>query len=216
MAIVSMILGAAALTSAGSLSGQVTIKEKKTGPSADLSETVVYLRGAKTKPRPVHAAMVMKGKLFSPRVLIVPTGSVVDFPNEDPVFHNVFSLSTENHFDLDLYKRPVSKSFIFEHPGVARVYCNIHPQMSGVVIVVDSSYFARVDSNGAFTLDSVPQGSYTLAAWHERGGESSVVVNVPAEGQARADLTLDAIRYRRQSHLDKFGKDYSTHDASAY
>ena len=87
--------------------------------------------------------MTMKGKAFLPRVTVVPVGSTVDFPNEDPIFHNVFSVSGENRFDLDLYKRPKSGSWTFQAPGLVRVYCNIHPQMSGVVLVRDNAYFVH-------------------------------------------------------------------------
>jgi plastocyanin len=209
------IWGLASSALAGSISGKVTILEKK-GTTEDLADAVVYLQGAKAKPHPTHTTMTMKGKAFSPRVIVIPVGGIVDFPNEDPIFHNVFSLSPENRFDLDLYKRPKSGSWTFEHPGVARVYCNIHPQMTGVVVIVDSALFSKVNPDGSFTIEGVPAGKYVLAGFHERGGEASIPVAVAADGATHADLQLDATSFKKRSHLDKFGKDYSTHDSNPY
>jgi hypothetical protein len=154
--------------------------------------------------------MTMKGKAFTPRVVVVGVGSTVDFPNEDPIFHNVFSVSGENRFDLDLYKRPKSGSWTFQRPGVARVYCNIHPQMSAVVLVRDNPFYTKAAPDGTFTLEGLPAGKYTLRAWHERGGEAAAEVSVPAEGNTVAALRLDASTYKQLPHKNKYGKDYST------
>ncbi len=94
--------------------------------------------------------MTMRGKAFTPHVLAVPVGSTVDFPNDDPILHNVFSVSGENRFDLQLYKRPKSGSWTFQKPGVVRVYCNIHPQMSAIVLVTDSPHVAKTAADGSF------------------------------------------------------------------
>jgi plastocyanin len=200
----------------GTISGHIQITEKSGKPSQDLADTVLYVQGAKAKPRPINATMEMKGKAFLPHVLVIPVGTTVAFPNDDPIFHNVFSLSENNHFDLDLYKRPKSGSWTFAHAGIARVYCNIHPQMSGVIVVVESSFFAKAGLDGTFTIEGIPAGSYTLSAWHERGGEASQGVKVAPEGDTRADLVLDATQFKKKTHLDKFGRDYSTHDANPY
>ena len=187
----------------------MTVVEKGGRPASDLSETVVYVEGAKAAARPVKAAMTMKAKAFLPRVLAVPVGGTVEFPNEDPIFHNVFSVSGENRFDLDLYKRPKSGSWTFQHPGIVRVYCNIHPQMSAVVVVLDNAYFSKASPDGAFVIEGVPAGKYVLRAWHERGGEAAVDVVVPAEGKVGAQLNLDASSFKKVAHKNKFGKDYS-------
>jgi len=194
---------------AGTLTGRVDITEKN-GKPGDPSDAVVYVEGLKAKAKPLSAVVTMKGKQFLPRVTVVPVGSTVKFPNDDPIFHNVFSLSGQNRFDLDLYKRPKSGSWTFENPGVVRVYCNIHPQMSAVIVVVDSGTFARPGDDGTYSIADLPAGHYTVRAWHERGGETSREVEIKAQGPTEAALTLDASQYKRTQHKNKYGKDYST------
>jgi plastocyanin len=194
---------------AGSVKGTVSVTEKGGRKATDLSETVVYIDGPKTKPQPAKVVVTMKAKTFLPHVVVVPVGGTVEFPNEDPIFHNVFSVSGENRFDLELYKRPKSGSWTFQHPGVVRVYCNIHPQMSAIVVVRDNPYFTRANPDGSFAIDDVPAGNYVLRAWHERGGEAFLDIAVPAEGQVGGRLTLDASSFKRVPHKNKFGKDYS-------
>ena len=191
------------------MTGTVSVVEKGGRPASDLSDAVVYVDGAKAGARPVKTVMTMKAKAFLPRVLAIPVGGTVEFPNEDPIFHNVFSVSGENRFDLDLYKRPKSGSWTFQHPGIVRVYCNIHPQMSAVVLVLDNPYFAKASPDGTFVLEGVPAGKYVLRAWHERGGEAALDIVVPAEGKVGAQLKLDASSFKRVAHKNKFGKDYS-------
>jgi plastocyanin len=196
---------------AGTVSGRVEVKEKGGRTASDLSEVVVWVDGAKGKPpTPSRARVVMKGKAFNPHVVVITVGGTVEFPNEDPIFHNVFSVSGDNRFDLDLYKRPKSGSWTFQRPGIVRVYCNIHPQMSAVVVVRDNPYFVKAGEDGSFTIDGVPSGRYALRAWHERGGDGQLELNVPAEGSVGAQLLLDASTFKRDQHKNKFGKDYST------
>jgi plastocyanin len=193
---------------AGNVSGRVDLVHKGGRRATDLSDVVVYLDGVKTRPRPTRTTVTMKGKAFLPRVAVVPVGGTIDFPNEDPIFHNVFSVTGENRFDLDLYKRPKSASWTFQAPGVVRVYCNIHPQMSAVVLVRDNAHFTRATADGSFMLEGVPAGRYTLKAWQERAREVSQAITVPAEGDARADLLLDASSYKRVTHKRKDGSHY--------
>jgi plastocyanin len=199
---------------AGTVKGRVQLLDRGGRPATDVSDVVVFVDGAKAAPGAAKATMTMKGKMFIPRVVVVPVGGTVDFPNEDAIFHNVFSVSGENRFDLELYKRDKtgakSKSWTFQHAGVARVYCNIHPQMSGVVLVRDNPYFARAGQDGSFAIADVPAGKYVLRAWHERGGEAAQDVAVSARGETDVKLTLDASTYKRTPHKNKFGKDYGT------
>jgi len=198
-----------ALAPAGTVSGRVELIDKGGRKASDLSDVVVFVEGVKARPRPTRITMTMKGKSFVPRVVVVPVGGTVDFPNEDPIFHNVFSVSGDNRFDLDLYKRPKSGSWTFQHPGVVRVYCNIHPQMSAVVVVRDNPYFAKAAPDGAFSIPDVPPGRYTIKAWNDRASEVGREIVVPAQGDVGASLTLDASAFKRVAHKNKFGKDYS-------
>ena len=209
-----LVLGALAFAApalAGTIAGQVQLKEKGGQSATDMSEVVVWVEGVKNvKPKPAGGMMTMKAKAFSPHVVVVPVGGTVEFPNQDPIFHNVFSVSPENKFDLELYKRPKSGSWTFKAPGIAKVYCNIHPQMAAIVVVRDSPYYAMVAKDGSYSIEGVPAGKYQVFAWHERAGESAVDLTVPADGSIAANFALDASSYKRVQHKNKFGKDYAT------
>lgn len=193
---------------AGTITGTVELLEKGGKKAQDLSGVVVWVEGVKAKPKPAKATITMKGKQFGPHVVVVPVGGSVEFPNEDPIFHNVFSLSGENKFDLDLYKRPKSGSWTAQAPGVVRVFCNIHPQMSAIVVVRDSPYFTKAAADGSFTLEGVPPGKHRLVAWHERAGEVSTEVSV-ADAPAQASLRLDGSGFKKVEHTRKDGSKYS-------
>jgi plastocyanin len=195
---------------AGTVKGGVQVFDKGGRPATDLADVVVYVDGARTKAAPAKATMAMKRKNFVPRLVVVPVGTTVEFPNEDPILHNVFSVSGENRFDLDLYRTNKVGSWSFQFPGVVRVYCNIHPQMSGVVLVRDNPYFAKTGPDGTFVIPDVPAGKYVLKAWHERGGEAAQEITVTARGETDVKLTLDAAGYKRVPHKNKYGKDYGT------
>lgn len=211
------VLSLAVPVAAGTVTGKVSLVEKGGRPASDLSEVVVYVDGVKARgrasTRPNTATMTMRGKAFTPRVVAVPVGGTVEFPNDDPLFHNVFSVSGDNRFDLSLYKRPRKGLQTFEHPGVVKVYCNIHPQMAGVVMVADSPYFAKAEPDGSFRIEDVPAGKYTVKAFQEKAPLVAVEVTVPAQGEVKvAGLDLDASNYKRVQHKNKFGKDYSSEE----
>ena len=205
-------LSLASRAGAGTVAGKVTLLEKGGRPATDLSDVVVYVEGVPVKPKvpkTIAATITMSHKRFEPHLVVIPVGGTVSFPNEDPIFHNAFSVSGENRFDLDLYKRPKTGAFTFQKPGVVRVYCNIHPQMSAVVLVRDNPFFTRAAADGSFAIEGVPAGPQVLHAWHERGGEATAPVTVTAEGTVRLPLTLDASAFKRVAHKNKVGKDYS-------
>jgi plastocyanin len=132
---------------------------------------VVWLESPNTPPsaearRPV---LDQRNLSFSPRVLAVRVGAWVDFPNNDRVFHNVFSFRDGKKFDLGLYPVGVRKPVQFDKPGLSRIFCNIHPNMAAYVLAVDSPYFTVADERGAFTIPLVPSGTFTYHAWRPGG-----------------------------------------------
>ncbi len=212
-ALILAVVTAAAPAAAGTIVGRVELVDKSGKKATDLGDVVVYLDGVKGgKPKPAKTLLTMRGKAFVPHVAVVPVGGTIEFPNEDPILHNAFSVSGDNRFDLGLYKRPKTASWTFQAAGIARVYCNIHPQMSAIVVVRDNPYYAKAGDDGSFVIEGVPAGKYTLTAWHERANEASTEVTVPAEGQVTAKVTLDASAFKRLQHKNKFGKDYSTEE----
>jgi plastocyanin len=134
------------------------------------ANVVVWLEDgpAGTRPDEPQPVMDQRNLQFLPQVLAVRVGTTVRFPNEDRVFHNVFSFKDGKKFDLGLYPVGAVKAVRFDQPGVSRLFCNIHPKMAAYIVVVDSSYFATTDKNGAFALDA-PRGTYTYRAWRAGG-----------------------------------------------
>ena len=206
---VALVLYAATPILAGTLQGKVAVLEKDGKRAQDADAAVVWVEGPKVRTRPTGATVTMKSKAFVPRVTVVSVGGRVEFPNQDSIFHNVFSVSGENRFDLELYKKPKSGFKVFEQPGVVRIYCNIHPQMSGFVLVRDNPFWAKVGADGSYTVPDVPAGSWVVKAWHERSGESAQTVEVGEAGVVEASFTLDASKFKRAPHKNKFGKDYA-------
>ena len=209
LAALPLCLALPATAVSGTVSGRVELIEKGGGRANDLSDVVVWVEGPRVPPEPTTARIDMRGKTFVPHVSVVPLGGSVAFPTQDRILHNAFSLSGENRFDLDLYKKPQSREWKPRAAGIVRVYCNIHPQMSAIVLVRDNPFWARASADGRFTIPDVPAGRWTVKAWHERSGELARRVTVGAEGEVPLDLTLDASGYKRATHKNKFGKDYS-------
>jgi plastocyanin len=157
--------------------------------------------------------MVQKDKMFQPHLLVVPTGSLVAFPNRDPFFHNVFSLFNGRRFDLGLYEASTSHSVPFNREGVSYVFCNIHPEMGAVIVSVATPYF-MVATQASAQLHHVPPGEYLLKVWAEDATAASLEkawrrIKV-SEGNTDAGA-LDIVLQPRQPHTDKFGKPYSQH-----
>jgi plastocyanin len=178
-------------------------------PRPDASNAVVWIEGApRTGSGPAKADMKQASKRFQPKVVAVAKNGTVEFPNEDPIYHNVFSVSGGNRFDLGLYRTGASKSKKFEETGVVRVYCNIHPQMVGFILVVDSDHVAVTGPTGAFRFEGIPPGSYVVKAWHEETGEISRAVTVRGADDPPLELRLDATGFKPEPHKNKYGKDY--------
>jgi plastocyanin len=203
------LAGVGAAWARAAVAGRMTIMDKGDRPAEDVGQAVIWLTGADAPPpAPVTAEITTSKKQLSPHVLVVPVGSTVSFPNHDPFNHNVFSLSEENPFDLGLYGRGEARSVRFTRPGIVQIYCNVHAQMSALVVVRDNPWFTQPQSDGTFSLASVPAGSYTLHAWHERVPQVTRQVQVPAGGIADLSLALDARGYQFKPHLNKFGQPY--------
>jgi len=128
-------------------------------------DSVVWFDALNAPARAVRAVLDQRNLAFNPRVLVVRTGTNVEFPNNDRVFHNVFSFRDGRRFDLGLYPVGSVKRVLFDRSGVSRIFCNIHPNMAAYVITVDTPYFAKANERGAFTIAAVPPGTYTYHAW---------------------------------------------------
>lgn len=191
--------------------GRIVILEKDNKPSTDLGDAVVFLEGLGDPAPPARFDVTISDKTFAPHVLVVPAGSTVAFPNHDPFDHNVFSVSEGNSFDLGLYGRGQGKSVTLQHPGLVRVFCNVHPRMVALVLVMGTHHYAQPGADGSFTINGVGPGSYRLHVWHERAPNEVVKeVTVGPEGLADQLVTLNARGFRWQPHKNKFGKDYPT------
>lgn len=195
----------------GHVAGRITIIEKRNKPSPDLGSAVLYLEGAGPAAAPATFDITINDKVYRPRVVVVPVGSTVRFPNTDPFDHNVFAASEPNQFDLGLYGRGEAQSHTFTRPGLVRVYCNVHPRMVAYVVVAANRYYAQPGVDGSFVIENVPPGQYRLHVWHER--ISAEVVNdvtVGPAGAAGLQIALDARGYKWRAHKNKDGQEYPT------
>jgi plastocyanin len=208
-AVLLAFLLSASAAPAGTVAGRVIlVKDGK--DLADSSNSVLWIEGAHgaAAGRPSAAEMKSASKRFQPRVVVVSKNGTVEFPNADPIYHNVFSVSGANRFDLGLYRSGASKPKTFEEPGLVRIYCNIHPQMVGFVLVVDSDFAAITGADGTFRIDGVPDGARTLKAWNEQAAaEVSLPIAVKA-GEPPATVRIDVSGFRAETHKNKYGKDY--------
>ena len=204
----TVTLAMPAILAAGTVKGRVELLEKGGRKATDLSDVVVYVDGAKTRPRPARVTMTMKGKSFIPRVVVVPVGGTVDFPNEDPIFHNVFSVSKTAPFDLGVYDPGRSASVRMERTGLVKVYCNIHPEMAASIVVLANRWYTLCDRGGGFVISGIPDGEYVLRAWNDMGAESRRNVKLENGCVMQAPITLEETRHAL-THTNKFGKPYS-------
>jgi len=162
------------------------------GATPEIQNVVVYLKDVSFNgPLPSARYVVeQRGETFVPRVLAVTRGSAVSFPNADPYFHNVFSLSRAATFDLGRFRQGQTREQTFTKPGLIKVYCHIHSHMSATILVLDHPYFAVPRLDGSFSLANVPPGKYTIVGWHERVGERSSTIEVEPHGTAAVELSL--------------------------
>jgi plastocyanin len=189
----------------------VAISERPGEQTTDFNSTVIYLTpkdSAGVRTRPVRGSIAMNGRAFVPHVRVVTPGSRVDFPNQDPFSHNIFSSSPGAVFDLGLYPAGKSKDAPFRRPGAYAVYCNIHPRMTAFVVVAPSQWYAQAGNDGRWTIDAVPAGEYTLTVWHERAPVVTAPITVTGTGLGGLTTALDARGYKFAEHKNKFGREY--------
>ena len=192
----SLVLVLAAVSSAADIQGIIVIKHKLTRrnvtPAAgaydrglpvkleadpvgdplafERTHVVVFLEDGTSNDSATTAALEQRDRRFTPDLVVVPTGSTVAFPNFDPIFHNVFSLSKPKSFDLGNYPKGQSRSIAFTKPGIVHVNCHLHSNMTAVIVVTPNRWFARPDADGRFVIKDVPPGKHQVVAWHKTAG----------------------------------------------
>lgn len=214
-----LLLVAAPLAAQGIVSGQVSIRERPGEESEDLSNAVVWLEpsgGFRSRPAPSPSSVQLQSRQFAPRVRVVTEGTRITFLNQDAFSHNVFSKATGSAFDTGVFGRAARHEQAFREPGVVPLYCNIHPRMTGYVVVVPTSNFAQAGDDGRFRIMGVPAGSYTLHVWHDRAAEQGRPLVVTAGGATVARVELDARGYRFVQHRNKFGQEYTSATGDRY
>jgi plastocyanin len=170
-----------------------------------------------------HVTMRQKNKTFSPHILAVAAGTFVDFPNDDPIFHNAFSSYSGEIFDVGLYAPGTSRSVQFSRAGIVRVFCNIHSSMSAVIIVLPTPYFITTGRDGTFQIPNVPPGEYQMSVFHERATEATLSalsrrITVEPASLALSTIVISEAGFLQMPHNNKYGRAYppETNDNSIY
>jgi plastocyanin len=201
------------------VTGRIEVSTKPGVAAADASDAVVWLTALESTTEP-HATppkrspqLVQRHKTFSPHLLVVPVGSTVEFPNRDPFFHNVFSLFEGRRFDLGLYEAGSTRTVVFNRVGISYIFCNIHPEMSAVVVALKSPYYAVSDRKGTITIASVPAGRYEVQVWHERVLPDTLnalqrSVTISQASNSLGVIHLPEERSLVRDHKNKYGQDY--------
>jgi hypothetical protein len=210
----------AAPTEESVLTGRVDLVVRDGKPwRGGQSDTAVWLIPLTPSPASVPGdpkplpRLVQKNKSFQPRVVILRAGTAVEFPNRDPFFHNVFSLFDGKRFDLGLYEAGGTRFVHFDKAGISYIFCNIHPEMSAVVIAVATPYYALSDRSGNISIRGIPPGRYLLHAWNERAlpgtaDTASRELTITAGSASFGTITLSISAVPEAPHKNKYGRDY--------
>ena len=182
----------------------------------DASEAVVWLNplaGPVAPPRQSQIPqLVQKDKSFHPALVVIPVGGKVEFPNHDPFFHNVFSLFEGKRFDLGLYEKGSSRIVQFDKAGISFIFCNIHAQMSAVVIALSTPYYAISDARGDVTIRDAPPGRYNLQVFHTAVAPDTLRALTREVTISSGETTLGSFTLAESdvtmSHTNKYGRDY--------
>jgi plastocyanin len=206
----------------GTVRGHVEVDSAPKLAHATFPATVVWLTpvagtaSAAGVPAAVPGAplrLTQRNKSFEPHVLVVPAGSAVEFPNRDPFFHNVFSLFEGKRFDLGLYEAGSSRMVHFDRPGISYIFCNIHPEMSGVVVTLTTPYYAIANNRGQLQIANVPHGRYSVHVWSEGMGPETVQaatreITIGESSMTLATIRVPAVNRQSLAHKNKYGRDY--------
>jgi plastocyanin len=186
------------------------------GPASEATDSL-------SSPPSAPLRLVQKNKSFDPHILVVPAGSTVEFPNRDPFFHNVFSLFEGKRFDLGLYEAGTSRMVRFDRPGISYIFCNIHPEMSAVVITMATPLYAIANSDGQVSLAGVPFGRYMLHIWSEGMGPENAQpltreITIGENASSLGVVRVPPATGQRMAHKNKYGRDYEepTPNSSVY
>jgi plastocyanin len=223
------VLAGAAWAQRAPVTARVEIVQKKAGaqpastasPAKDASGAVVWLspaddaarRAAAAQPPRPSPKLAQRNKAFEPHLVVVQAGTTIQFPNDDPFFHNVFSLFDGKRFDLGLYEAGTTKSLRFDRVGISYLFCNIHPEMSAVVVAVDTPFYAVSDRAGQVAIAGVPDGHYQMQVWYERGVQEDLKALARAVTVSDSTRNLGTIEVTANpdftlAHKNKYGQDY--------
>ena len=209
-----------ARTGEAGVSGEAVVTTIGSGAiEKDASRVVIWLvpleavQPVRVTSQHPHYRLVQRNKRFEPGLLVVPVGSDVDFPNADPWFHNVFSLYRGKRFDLGLYQAGAQRSVKFDRIGPSYLFCNIHPEMTGVVLAVDSELFAITDKSGHYSIAGVAPGKYILRVWYENATPESLQalqrqITIESGNEILPPLSVKAAKRAQAEHKNKYGQDY--------
>ena len=213
----------------GTITGEIRLADSNKSvvkKKNDFSGVVVWLEPAEQPaPHPIrrHSQMLQKDKKFEPHILAIETGTSVEFPNLDPIFHNAFSNFNGQIFDVALYPPGSSRTVRFDRAGIVRVFCNIHPSMSAIIVVVDSNHFTISDREGRYSFANISQGKYEIRFFHERATADTLAkltqtVIVSQELETPAAITISEAGYLPVPHTNKYGRNYppDSEKADAY
>jgi len=219
-------------TTAATVRGRVEVignESAEKGRHGTIPGTVVWLTpistGVSTEPATPNSSagaasspaqnprLVQKNKSFEPHILVIPAGSMVEFPNRDPFFHNVFSLFEGKRFDLGLYEAGTTRMVRFDRPGISYIFCNIHPEMSAVVITLATPLYTIANADGQLSLAGVPYGRYILHIWSEGMGPENTQpltreITIAENASSLGVIRVPEATGQRMAHKNKYGRDY--------